>query len=171
MRTLGLMFAGVVLVVGGVVALLNPWAATVMAEQLAGWFFLLAGGGQVLAGMQQKRRPGWWPSVLLGVLGVVVGLLLLLRPFAGIISLTLLVAVFFLISGGAKLTLSYTLRKHPAFWLMLLSGAVSVFLGGMIIAGFPGAATMVLGTLLAVDLLSSGAALFALGLTLDARKT
>lgn len=170
MKTLGLMIAGAVLVVGGLAALFNPLAATFTAEQIAGWFFLLAGGLQTFAGMRQRSQPGWWPSVLLGVLGVIVGLSLLLRPFEGIVSLTLLVAVFFLMSGGAKVALSFTLRRHPSFWLMLLSGAVSVLLGGMIIAGFPGSATIVLGTLLAVDLLASGVALVALGLTLRTLK-
>ena len=170
MKTLGLMIAGAVLVVGGLAALFNPLAATFTAEQIAGWFFLLAGGLQIFAGMRQRSQPGWWPSVLLGILGVIVGLSLLLRPFEGIVSLTLLVAVFFLMSGGAKVALSFTLRKHPSFWLMLLSGAVSVLLGGMIIAGFPGSATIVLGTLLAVDLLASGVALVALGLTLRTLK-
>lgn len=170
MRTLGLMIAGAVLIVGGVAALLNPLAATFTAEQIAGWFFLLAGGLQVFAGIRQRNAPGWWAAVLLGILGVVVGLSLLLQPFAGIISLTLLVAVFFLMSGGAKIALSFTLRKHPSFWLMLLSGAVSVLLGGMIIAGFPASATIVLGTLLAVDLLTSGVALVALGLALRTLK-
>jgi uncharacterized membrane protein HdeD (DUF308 family) len=36
MRTLGLMIAGAVLIVGGVAALLNPLAATFTAEQIAG---------------------------------------------------------------------------------------------------------------------------------------
>ena len=166
MRTLGFMIAGAVLVVGGVAALLNPLAATLTAEQIAGWFFLLAGGLQVLAGIRQRTGPGRWPSILLGILGIIVGLSLLLHPFAGIISLTLLIAVFFLMSGGAKIALSFTLRKHPSFWLMLLSGAVSVLLGGMILSGFPASATMVLGALLAVDLLTSGVALFGLGLAL-----
>lgn len=170
MRMLGLMIAGAILVVGGIAALFNPLAATLTAEQIAGWFFLLAGGLQILAGVRQKSQPGWWPSVLLGILGAIVGLSLLLQPFAGIISLTLLVAVFFLMSGGAKIALSFTLRKHPSFWLMLVSGAVSVLLGGMIIAGFPASATIVLGTLLAVDLLTSGVALVALGLALRPSK-
>jgi len=166
-----LMIAGAVLVVGGVAALLNPLAATITAEQIAGWFFLLAGGFQTFAGIRQRSQPGWWASVLLGVLGAIVGLSLLLRPFEGIITLTLLVAVFFLASGGAKIALAFTLRKHPSFWLMLVSGAVSVLLGGMIIAGFPASATMVLGTLLAVDLLASGVAFFALGLAAKTLKT
>lgn len=170
MRTLGLMIAGAVLVVGGVAALLNPLAATFTAEQIAGWFFLLAGGLQILAGFRHSKHSGWWPSVVLGILGVIVGLSLILRPFQGIISLTLLVAVFFLMSGGAKIALSFTLRKHPSFWLMLLSGAVTVLLGGMIIAGFPASTTTVLGTLLAVDLLASGVALCALGLVLRTLK-
>lgn len=171
MKTLTLLIAGAVLLVGGVAALLNPLAATFTAEQIAGWFFLLSGGLQVFAGIRQRGMPGWWAAVSLGVLGLVVGLSLLLQPLAGIISLTLLVAVFFLMSGGAKIALSFTLRKHPSFWLMLLSGAVSVLLGGMIIAGLPASATMVLGTLLAVDLLTSGVALVALGLALRTLKT
>jgi uncharacterized membrane protein HdeD (DUF308 family) len=171
MKTFPFFLAGGALLLGGVVALLNPLAATFTAEQIAGWFFLLSGGLQVFAGLRQGRRPGWWPSILLGGLGLVVGLSLLLRPLEGIISLTLLVAVFFLMSGAAKIGLCFALTRHPSFWFMLLSGAISILLGAAILAGFPASAGMVLGTLLAIDLLTSGVALLALGLAVKARQT
>jgi uncharacterized membrane protein HdeD (DUF308 family) len=65
-----------------------------------------------------------------------------------------------------KLVLAFAARQSPYFWAMLLSGAVSVVLGGMILSRFPETALTIPGILMAVDLISTGVALVALALHL-----
>ncbi len=80
------------------------------------------------------------------------------------VSLTLVVAVMFLVTGATRLWLAWRMRETRLFWLLALTGALSVLLGGIILAGFPATAATILGLLLAIELLSSGASLIALGL-------
>ncbi len=158
-----LFVAGAICLLGGLIAVFNPLAASFTAEQIAGWLFLFAGVVQAFAAF----REGWSLRALLtgllGALGILVGLSLVARPLEGIIALTWLVAIFFLVSGAAKVLLSWPLRGTQFFWLLLGSGALSVILGIMILTGMPASAGIVLGTMLAIDLISSGVALIALG--------
>jgi uncharacterized membrane protein HdeD (DUF308 family) len=119
----------VISLIGGVMALLNPFAATMAATLLAGWTFALVGILQIVQAFQDKGWGGFVWALLFGILTLVVGLSLIFNPLAGMVSLTLLVAVLFLIM---------------------------VALGIMILADFPASAAAILGILLGVELLSNG---------------
>lgn len=157
---------GIVGLIGGVSALLNPFVATVTAEQIAAWFFIISGILQILAVF---RTEGWgrriW-ALILAAAFLWLGLTLLANPFAGIISLTLMAAIMFFVSGLTKMFGAFTMRGTGYFWMIFLSGAVSVLLAVMVFTNFPQSAAVLLGILLAVELLSSGAALIAFALFL-----
>lgn len=154
---------GIISVLAGIFALANPLAATLTAEMLAGWGFLIVGVLQVVFAF---RDIGWgariW-AILIGLAFVLTGISLLGNPLAGIISLTVMVAVMFLIVGAAKIILSFSLPRGAGFWLLLVSGALSVVLAVMIFANFPQSAAVILGVLLAIELISNGVAMITLG--------
>jgi len=159
-----LLAAGVIAIVGGVLALLNPLAATLTATVLAAWMFILV-GIVLLAALFSEM--GWgrriW-TILLGALALVVGVSILGNPLGGVLALTLVVGLAFLAEGVVKLVMAFGARDTPYFWLVLLSGAISVLLGGMVLANFPQSAATILGILLAVDLISTGVSMVALAL-------
>jgi membrane protein HdeD len=159
-----LLAAGAIAIVGGVAALLNPLAATLTATVLAGWMFVIV-GVVLLATLFSEM--GWgrrlW-TILLGALAVWLGLNILGNPLEGAMTLTLIVGISFLAEGVVKLILAWGTRGTPYFWMVLLSGAISVLLGGMILANFPQSAATILGILLAVDLISTGISMVALSL-------
>lgn len=148
---------GAISLIGGILALANPFAATMTAALLAAWAFALFG---VLQIVQAFRVRGSWPiflwSLLLGALTLAVGISLLLRPMEGIISLTILVAIMFIVLGVVKIMFAYTLRPISNWGWVFVSGLLSLVLGGMILAEMPWSASAVLGILLAVELLSNG---------------
>lgn len=154
---------GVISFLAGILALANPLAATLTAEMLAGWGFLIVGILQVVFAF---RDIGWgarvW-AILIGAAFVLTGIALLGNPFAGIISLTMLVAILFLVGGVSKIIISFSLPRGAGFWLMLLSGALSLVLALMIFSNFPQSAAVILGVLLAVELISNGVAMITLG--------
>lgn len=157
---------GVISLIGGILALLNPFAATLAAVFLAGWTFLLFG---VLQIAQAFRITGWsgflW-SLLIGVITVAVGGSLLLNPAGGALSLTMLVAVLFLVLGAVKVMYAFSLRPVAGWGFAALSGVISIVLGVMILSDYPWSATAVLGILLAIELLSNGIFLLILALGL-----
>lgn len=150
------LLVGLVMLVGGVVALLNPFAATLTAEAIAAWFFIIGGVLQLVAVFQAQ---GWGARIVALVLAAVflwLGISLLSNPLAGILSLTLVAAIMFLASGLAKVAFSFMLRGTGFFWPVLLSGVVSVVIAIMVFSNFPQSAAVLLGLLLGVELLSSG---------------
>ena len=156
----------VISLVGGVLALFNPFAATLAATLMAGWAFAILGVIQLVQAFQVRGWGGFVWSLLFGVLTLVVGLSLIFNPLAGMVSLTLLVAVLFLIMGAIKIMYGFSLRPISGWGWVLASGILSLALGIMILADFPYSATAVLGILLGIELLSNGVLflLVALGL-------
>jgi uncharacterized membrane protein HdeD (DUF308 family) len=148
-------FAAISLV-GGIIALLNPFAATLAATLMAGWAFAFLGALQVVQSFQNKNWGGFIWALLFGLLTLAVGVSLIFNPLAGMVSLTMLVAVLFLVTGIVKVMLSFSLREISGWGWVLFSGIISVVLGVMIFADIFSAATQVLGILLGIELISNG---------------
>lgn len=161
MRVFWIVLGGLSIVAGGL-ALANPLAATLTAERLAGWSFLFIGLLQVIAVFQQKSWRGRIWAILAGLAFAILGFMLLTRPLAGILSLTLIVAILFLVTGAVKVAMAFALDRGNGFWLILLSGALSVVLALMILANFPASAATILGILLAIELISNGVSMIAI---------
>ena len=113
------------------------------------------------------QRKGWgqriW-ALVLALAFVWLGVTLLYNPLAGILSLTLVAALMFLANGIAQVFFAFSVRSAASFWPILVSGALSVVLALMVFSNFPQSARVLLGVLLGVELLSSGAALIAFAL-------
>ena len=146
----------VISLIGGVLALLNPFAATLAATLMAGWVFAFVGALQIIQSFRVQGWGGFIWALLFGALTLVVGITLIFNPLAGMVSLTLLVGVLFLAMGVVKVMYSFSLRPVTGWGWVLVSGIVSIVLGVMILGNFPYAATSVLGILLGVELLSNG---------------
>lgn len=143
-------------IIGGILALWNPLAATLTVTLLAGWVFLFLGVVQIVQSFGVSDWTGFIWALLLGIATAAVGIVLLFDPLAGMVSLTILVAVIFFVSGIAKAMFAFSLRPVSGWGWVLASAVVSILLGVMIVANFPWSAVSVLGILLGVELLSTG---------------
>lgn len=123
---------------------------------MAGWVFALLGIVQIFQAFQVQGWGGFIWALLFGLLSLIVGGSLIFNPLAGMISLTLLVAVLFIATGVVKIMYSFSLRPVTGWGWVLFSGFVSLVLGVMILADFPASAASILGILLGVELISNG---------------
>lgn len=149
-------------IVAGFLALANPLAATLTVEQLAGWAFLFIGILEIFAVFRQQSWGGRIWVILAGAAFALLGIMLLARPLQGVLSLTLIVGILFMTAGIVKIMMSFALGRGRAFWMVLISGALSVILSVMIFANFPASAATILGVLLAIELISNGISMIAL---------
>lgn len=156
------LIAGIISAFGGVIALLNPFAASITAEIIAAITFLVSGVALII-GLFSAEGAGTklWMG-LLGAAMVFLGWQLFANPLAGLLSLTAAVGLLLAFEGIAKLFLSFSLDRNNGFWLMLLSAALSLLLSFMIFSSFPISAVSVLGIFLGVDLLMNGISLIVL---------
>ncbi len=159
------LIVGALLIVGGVMALANPFAASLAVELLVGWTFLIAGIALLYAAWTVPAATGGriWLGIW-GLLVFIVGVSLVADPFSGLITLTFLLGLSFAFSGVLRLIVAWRLKQSPLFWIMLLSGALSTLIGFAVLANFQGAAVSLLGFLLAIELLSNGAGAISYGL-------
>lgn len=158
---------GVLSILAGIFALANPMAATLTANFVAGWGFLIVGVLQIVAVFQAE---GWgariWAAIL-AIAFILVGISLLGHPLEGVVSLTIAVAILFMVTGIARVIISFSLPRGGGFWLVLLSGALAIILSFMIFSNFPQSAAVMLGIMLAVELISNGIAMIVLGSSRD----
>ncbi|MDZ3833037.1 MAG: DUF308 domain-containing protein [Sphingopyxis sp.] len=160
------LIAGILALVGGFFALANPFGASLAVNFLAGWTFLMIGALQCVAVFRTEGLGSKLWAGLVAILAIWTGISLFSHPLAGLLSLTLMLAVIFMVEGIAKIFMSFPLRRlggSTALWV-LLSGVVSIILSVMIFSDFPQSAAVMLGILLAVELISTGASLIAVGL-------
>lgn len=158
--------AGIILLLGGFIALVFPLPASIAITLLVGITFLLGGVASLYAGVFNAGLPGRWWIVLTGLLELALGVWLVADPLAGLVSLTVAAGVLFLLSGLGRIALSLSFRGTSGFWAVLLSGVISAGLGLYVLVNLQAASPVLLGTLLAIELILVGAALLSLGLAL-----
>ncbi len=151
-----LFWFGLAMTVLGIVAIVFPVMATLVATLLAGWVLIFS-GGMTLAGAFSIHGTGpFFAGLLLGLLSLAAGVFLLFNPLAGALALTLMVGVLFLLQGAFEVLFAFEMRPHAGWVGMLLSGLVSVLMAVLIAAGWPGISVIVLGILLGVNFVSTG---------------
>ena len=157
---------GIVLLILGAIAVVVPPVATVAVELFIGWLILLSGVLGLVMTFQTRGSPGFGWSLLSGLLGIVVGIVLLMWPLSGVLSLTVMLTVFLTLEGVASIMYALAHRRESSSrWeLMLVSGIVDLILAGLILAGLPGTAAWAIGLIVGINLLFGGVALVAMAL-------
>lgn len=157
---------GIILLVLGILAILVPPFATLAITIIIGWIFLASGLMGWITTFGARNAPGFWWSLVSAVIATAAGLILLIQPVGGAVSLTLLLIAFFAIEGAASIMYALEHRKQlSGRWeWMLVSGVIDLVLAGIILAGFPGTAAWAIGILVGVNMIFGGAALVAIAL-------
>jgi uncharacterized membrane protein HdeD (DUF308 family) len=156
------MLYGALLVLLGLAAVALPNIATLATGFLVGWLLLAAGAfGLVAVFSAGREASGFWWNLFTSVIYVLAGLALLFRPVAGILTLTILLAAYLVAGGIAKLIMAFGYKNEiPRAWgWVLFSGLVDLVLAFIIMSGFPGTATWVIGLMVGINLLMMGVSL------------
>jgi uncharacterized membrane protein HdeD (DUF308 family) len=153
---------GLIFVALGIAAILWPQVATVAVTIFVGWLFVIGGIVQLVSSVATRSAPGFGWRLAAAILAVVLGILLLWNPLAGVLTLTAVLTGYFLAVGVVRIVAALRNRDMPNWGLLLLSGAVSLVLGGLILFGLPLTATWVLGLVAGIELLFAGFAVLSL---------
>ena len=155
---------GIVLVILGLAAVMLPLIATLATAILVGWVFFLSGIIGLAATFRMRHAPGFWWSLLSGIIGVVAGIVLLRWPLSGALSLTLVLTTFLVLEGVVSIMFALEHKRELSgrWGMMLLSGVVDLLLAGMIFVGLPGTAAWAIGLLVGINMIFGGSALIAM---------
>jgi uncharacterized membrane protein HdeD (DUF308 family) len=151
---------GIVMMVLGLLAIAVPEVATLAITLLIGWLFFIGGIFRTISVLQHRAMPGFAWSLLIAVLAILLGLILILRPIAGVLTLTIWLIVFFIIEGIAAIFLAIEHRRHlPSWGWVLLSGLVDLLLAYLIWDGWPSSAGWAIGLLVGINMVFVGLSL------------
>jgi uncharacterized membrane protein HdeD (DUF308 family) len=146
---------GIALILLGLVALSAAFVATIATVLVLGWILVIDGAFQAAMAFWSRRWSGFFLHVLAAVMTLIVGFLMLSKPVAAGLALTLLLAAYFLVSGFFRIVASL-MMQFPSWGWVLLSGVVNVVLGALIWSEWPESGLWVIGLFVGIDLLFHG---------------
>lgn len=158
-HSLWYLIQGGLMVIGGVLALLYPVIASVAVVALLGWVLIISGIVQGISIIGARSVPHFWLQLVSVGLSIVVGILFLSNPGDGLLTLTFLLIVFFMVEGIAKVIFALTIRPFPNWGWVFGSGVLGILIAVLLWSMLPVDAVWILGVLLGIQLIAEGAAL------------
>lgn len=158
-----LTWLGIAFIALGFLAVIFPLATTIAAKSFIGWLFIITGGFQIWQSFSIRGWGGFLWNLLIGVMYFLVGSWLAFDPFAGIIGLTVLLAITFMAQGAMEAAMANNLRPNQGWVWMMISGLIGVLAGFLIISGLPSTAVWAVGLMVGINMISSGFAFVSLG--------
>ena len=155
---------GIVLIVLGIIAIVAPHFFTVAIVVSLGWILLFGGTFLIVRALSLFRMPGFGLWLFMGLLQFIIGYLFLAQPLEGILTLTMLVTLFFALEGVAKISFALMMRPLAHWGYVLFSGLTALFLALVVWMSWPGAAEWLLGLLFGINLFLGGWSLVTISL-------
>jgi uncharacterized membrane protein HdeD (DUF308 family) len=147
---------GILLIVTGFVAIMQPAVAALAVELLLGWLLVFAGIVEIVYAIQERGKDGFMLKILLAILTLLLGVLLLMRPGVGIASIALLIGAFLLAHGVAAVMLAMKLKPRQGWGWVLFDGILSIVIALLIAIGWPSSSIGFVGTLVGIVLMYGG---------------
>jgi len=146
---------GIVLIVVGSIAVLLPILTSFASAVAFGALLLVGGLFQLVGAFWTRDWSGFFLSLLMGVLWVVVGVLFLRHPGEALLAMTLFLACALMVGGLFRIigSLSY---RFPHWGWTLLGGAINLLLGILIWQQWPEVALWVIGLFVGIDMIFTG---------------
>lgn len=151
-----LMWEGIALIVLGGVAIVVPAVFSLAITVLIGILLLVGGAVRLWRCLRGGDSGSHLWHVLAAALAVIAGILLLVNPAEGVLTLTVILIALFLAEGVSKGIAAIGMRPAPGWFWVLISGLVDIVLGVVLWLGLPGSALWAIGLLVGISLLFTG---------------
>lgn len=158
----------VLMILTGVLAIMIPPLAGIAVLVVVAWLLMFSGAAHLVFAWHTRTAGGMLWELLLGILYILVGVYALVNPVAGLASLTLVLAIYLFMEAVLELMLSFRLRPLAGSNWLLIDGIITLILAVLIWRSWPSSSEWVIGTLVGISMLFSGAA--RLSLSLAARR-
>ena len=146
---------GILLVIGGVVALSAPFVTSVGVVVLLGAVLIIGGVVTVVGAFWAGKWSAFFLQLLVGILYVMAGMVIRDVPLESTAILTLFIAASFVVVGVFRIVVSLV-ERFPQWGWALLNGLVTMVAGLIIYDNFPSSALWVIGLLVGLELLFNG---------------
>ena len=154
---------GAVYIIAGLIALGSIAMATVATVFVVGIMMVIAGVAEVFNAFQIKSWGKFLLWIALGLLYIVAGFVTFENPLLAAALLTLILGASLVASGVMRIILAFSMKRETPWIWVLLSGAITLLLGLLILAHWPVSSLYILGLFLGIDLILAGAGWIGLG--------
>jgi len=159
--------AGILLILTGTAAIALPLAFAIALEVLLGWLLVICGLVQIVHSFKALDTGRCIIRFVGGLVYLGIGIIFLVYPLRGVITLTLLLAVLFLFEGLLKIVISIQHRDERNWGWLLASGIAGILIAAIIWAGWPETAAWVIGLLVGINLIFGGWSLIMVSASLN----
>lgn len=146
----------VLMIVAGLLAIFNPFAAGLGISMVLGWLIVFGGILHIIYAFSAGGVGGFLWRTLVGLAYIGGGFYLVFNPQIALASLTLVVGIILIAEAVLQFIVFYQLRDMPGSGWILFDGIVTLILGILILYPFPGSSEWAVGTIFGVNMLFSG---------------
>ena len=150
---------GLLLLILGTLAIMMPVIFSFGVVVTIGGLLLISGIIKLFRTMKLEIGEHFWASLLLCAVEIALGLSILIYPGRGLVFLTALLIVYFIIAGIDKIMLAFNLKRHKGWLWILISGIISLLFSFFLIYFWTGAVALTLGLLFGINMILFGFAL------------
>ena len=144
------------MILAGVLAIVLPPVAGIVATVFFGWLVVFSGLAHLIFAWHTRSTGALLWELLIGIAYILVGGYLLLSPVAGMLSLTLGLAIYLFAESILEFSMWFRVRGIPGTGWLIVDGFITLVLAVLIWRSWPLSAAWVLGTLLGINMLFSG---------------
>ena len=146
----------VLMIVTGILAIASPLAAGIAVNVFVAWLLVFSGCVHLVFSWHTRSTGGFLSELLVGILYTVTGVYLLVHPVAGLVSLTIALAIYLFLEAVLEFVLGFKLRPLPGSGWLLFDGIITLILAVMIWRTWPSSSAWVIGLLVGISMLFSG---------------
>jgi uncharacterized membrane protein HdeD (DUF308 family) len=146
----------VLMIIAGILAIAVPVAAGIAVNLVVAWLLIFSGCFHLVFSWHTRSTGGFLWELLLGILYICIGVYLLVHPVAGLLSLTLALAIYLFLEAILEFALGFQLRPHAGSGWLFLDGVVTLILAVMIWRTWPSSSAWAIGILVGVSMIFSG---------------
>lgn len=161
---------GICLIVLGSLAVTFTYVSTIISVEYLGFLLMTLGFFEAVQAFKLNLWSNFFLHGFLSILYAVSGFFIVSEPNINAVTLTLLLAIFLIVSGISKIALAYTKHIPHKGWLAL-NGAFTTILGILLWQQWPASGLWAIGLLLGVDAIFAGWSLIMLSFIAKNLKT
>jgi uncharacterized membrane protein HdeD (DUF308 family) len=153
------LWEGLLFILLGFAAIIIPQFFSAFISIFLGWLILIGGVTHISRALFLPKMPGFASWLGLGILQLLVGFLLIADPVAGVLTITMMITLFFALEGIIKIYMALAMRPLAHWDYVLASGVTAVVLAAMILVFWAAIPQWVLGLFIGINMLVLGVAM------------
>ncbi|HII07660.1 MAG TPA: HdeD family acid-resistance protein [Methanotrichaceae archaeon] len=150
------LWLGIALIILGIAAISLPMFVALGIDLIVGAILVIGGIIHIGHAFMSRKWKGFILGILVGIIYLVAGIIMLVHPLEGVLTLTLILVAFFIVDGLFNIGLALKIRPISGWFWPLFNGILALILAGLIWSAWPSSAAWAIGLLVGIDIIFSG---------------